>query len=180
MSVVEAHGKSGAPLKSLRIGKVGGVGILRENGHGAEHAGGFGIVLVELQRAGDQRIEAGDGRADAERRTDQAVGAGADAAGGDGGAAGAGADRSAQAADAAAGRVLHDAGVDAENVGARLGAQQIGVGDVQVVAGDVDIEIVLERERDRVIDREIDLAVAHQGIDARRVARFGCASSCGL
>ena len=63
-------------------------------------------------------IETGNRRADSERGTDQAVGTGAHAAGGDGSSAGAGAYRAAQAAYASAGSVLHDAGIDAEDVGA--------------------------------------------------------------
>ena len=58
-----------------------------------------------------------------------------------------------KSADAAAGSVLHDAGVYSKNVGSGLGAQQIRLGDIQVVAGDVEIEIVLQRQRDGVVDR---------------------------
>ena len=92
-----------------------------------------------------------------------------------GGSTGAGAHRAAEAAHAAAGSVLHDAGIDAENVGARLGAQVIGVGDVEVVAGDIEVEIVLQSERNGVVDRKINLAVAHQRVDARRVAQVRAA-----
>src|SRR5256885_4613765 len=45
---------------------------------GAEQGHGLGIVLVELQRAGELRIEAWDGRSQAECRIDQTVGASTD------------------------------------------------------------------------------------------------------
>jgi hypothetical protein len=57
--------------------------------------------------------------------------------------------------------------------------QQVGVGDIQVIAGDVDVEIVLQRERNRVIDGEINLAIAHERVDARRVANFGWGTASG-
>ena len=172
MGIVEGAGERAAPLEALGVAEVRGVGVLGNDRDGAEDADGFSVVLVELQRAGERRIEAGDGRADAESRTDQAVGSGARAAGRDRGAAGARADRAAQSAYAAAGRVLHDAGIDAENAGARFCAQQIGIGDIQVIAGDIEIEIVLERERDGVIDGEINFAILHERVDARRVAQL--------
>ena len=77
----------------------------------------------------------------------------------------------ADAADAAARRVLHHSGIDAENAGARLRAQYVGIGDVQVVARDGDIEIILQRQSDGVIEREIKLAIVHELIDARRVGQ---------
>src|SRR5450432_552904 len=172
--IVKARGESGAPMKALRVGKVGSVGVLSDDSarRRAENAHRFGIVLVELQRAGELGIEADDRRSYAERRVDQAIGAGAGAACRDRGAARAGADVTAEPANAAAGSVLHDAGVDAENAGAGSGSQQIRFGDVQVVAGDVEVEIVLQRERDGVVDGEINLAVAHERVDAWRVSQI--------
>src|SRR5208283_1729605 len=169
--VVEGGRHRGAPLKSLRVAEISRVCVLRKNRDRAERAGGFRVVLVELQRARHLRIEAGNGRANAQSRTDQSVGARAGAAGRDGGAARAGADGAAQSPDSAARRILHDPGVDAENGCAGLGPQQVGLGDVQVIARDVNIEIVLQGERDRVVDGEIKFAVPHQRVDARRVAQ---------
>src|SRR5205807_7069724 len=136
-----------------------------------EQGHGLGIVLVELQRAGELRIEAWNGRSQAECRIDQTVGAGAGAAGCDRGAAGAGADGSAESAHAAARSVLHNAGIDAQNVGSRPGAEHVGLGDVQVIARDVKIEIVFESEGDGVIDRKIYLSLSHERVDTRRVAQ---------
>ena len=72
---------------------------------------------------------------------------------------------------AAAGCVLHDAVVDAESAGAGLGAPDVRIGDVQVVAGDRDVEIVFERQRDRVVHRNIKFAIMHELVDARRIGQ---------
>ena len=132
--------------------------------------GGCGKSIF-LQRAGENRIEAGDERSQSERGTHQAPRACACAARTESRATGAGADLAAESADAASGSVLHDAGIHAEGLGAGLGAQDIGVGDVQVVARDGDVKIVLERQRDGIVERQVELAVAHQGIDARGVGQ---------
>src|SRR6202035_708684 len=100
----------------------------------------------------------------------QTVGARARAAGGHGGASGAGSNRATQPTDPTAGSVLHDTGVHSEDVGAGFGAQVIGIGNVEVVAGDVDVEIVFERKSDGIVNREIELSVTHEGIDARRIS----------
>ena len=167
MSVVKRAGKRSTPFESLGIAEVCGVSVLGHDRGGTEDTDGFGFVLVELQGAGQSRIECGDSGSNAQGRGDQAVGAGAGTSGGNRGATRAGTDRAAESAHAASGGILHNAGVDAENVGTRLGAQQVGGCDVQVIAGDVDVEIVLERKRDCVIDGEIDLAIAHECVDTR-------------
>ncbi len=89
-----------------------------------------------------------------------------------GGAAGAGADLSAEPADATAGSVLHHAGVHAESRCARFGAQDVGISDIQVIARDGDVEIVLERQRDGVIQRQVELAVVHELVDARGIRKI--------
>ena len=75
---------------------------------------------------------------------------------------------------------MHHAAVDAQRAAARLGAQNIGVGDVQVVARDGDVEIVLQSQRHRVVDGEIQLAVLHQLVNPRVLLRFGAGRLCGL
>src|ERR1700691_545008 len=136
--MVERAGGRAAPLESLGVAEVRGVSVLGNYRDGAEDADRFRVVLVELECAGELRIKAGDGRADAKCGTHQTV------------RPGAGADGATETADPAAGRVLHDAGVDAENGGAGFRTQQIGIGNVQVIAGNIEIEVVLERERNGV------------------------------
>ena len=65
----------------------------------------------------------------------------------------------------AAGRSGHDAGIDAAHRAARLRAQNVHLRDGQVVARDDQVEIVLESEIDGVVQREVELAVAHQRIE---------------
>ncbi len=140
--------------------------------HRAEQTRGLGIVFIQLEISGEHGIEAGDRRPDAESRTHQAIGSGANSRGRYCRAAGTGANRSSEAANAASGRVLHDSGVHTQDAGARLGAQVVSVCDVEVVARDFDIEIVLECECDRIIDGEINLAIADQRVHARRICEI--------
>ena len=67
---------------------------------------------------------------------------------------------------------MHDAARDTKNGRARFGAKDIGIGDIQVVARDGNIEIVLERQRDRVVQRKVELAIVHQRVDARGVGQI--------
>src|SRR5437764_1029746 len=76
-----------------------------------------------------------------------------------------------ESADAAAWGPLHYAGVDTAKEPARLGAQNIRIGDWQVVSGDRQIEVVLERKVNRVCQGEIELAVPHKPVEARRVRK---------
>src|SRR6202790_4265009 len=68
-----------------------------------------------------------------------------------------------------AGGVLHDAAVYAQNGGAGFGSPDVGIGNIQVVTGDRDIEVVFERQGDRVVHRDINFAVVQELVDARRV-----------
>src|SRR5207302_9706802 len=98
-------------MKSLGVPEIRSVGVLGHDGHRAEDTDRLGFILIQLRRARERGIEAGDRRADAERRTDKATCASAGAACGYGGAAGAGAHAAAESADTAAGSVLHDTGI---------------------------------------------------------------------
>src|ERR1022692_183121 len=60
----------------------------------------------------------------------------------------------------------HNAGVDAAEGSASLRSLNIGVGDGQVIAGDGQIEIVLQRQRDRVLQGDVQLAVADEMVNA--------------
>ena len=59
-------------------------------------------------------------------------------------------------------RSCDQAGRRAQRRCAGLGAQNIGVRNVQVVAGDGDVVVVLNRQRNRIGEAQIDLAVLHQ------------------
>ncbi len=128
--------------------------------------------MIFLQRARDDRVETGDVRPEAQRGTDQCRLRLRRAACSQSWCRRCRSRPGADAAHAAAGSILHDAGVDAEDGGAGLGAQHVGVGDVQVVARDGDIEIVFERQRNGVIQRKIELAVVHELVDARSVGQI--------
>ena len=153
VGIVEAAGQYTAPGKALGISEIRGVRILGNNGDRAEDTHRLRVVLVELKGSGDGGVEAGDGRSHAQRGTDQAVGTGARATGRNRRASRAGAHRSPESANASARRVLHDAGVDAQDVGPGFCAQQVRVSDVQVVTGKFNVEIVFQSQRNRVVDR---------------------------
>src|SRR5580704_6708388 len=95
VSVVESRIDGCAPLKSLHVSKIGRVGILRNDTawRWTDYVGGNSVILVELQRAGELRIESCDRRADAERRTHQTIGTAARTASCDRSATGAGSHR---------------------------------------------------------------------------------------
>ncbi len=52
-----------------------------------------------------------------------------------------------------------------------LGTQDVRVGDVQVIARDGDVQIVLQREIDGVIQRQIEFALVHELINARGIRK---------
>ena len=90
-----------------------------------------------------------------------------------GGASGSGAGCAlAEAAHAASGGALYHAGVDAAKEAARLGTLDIGVGDGQVVARNRQIEIIFQRQGDRVLQRNVKLAIAHQLVQPGRVGQI--------
>ena len=94
-------------------------------------------------------------------------------AAGDGGIGGHGAERS-----AGAGGNFGEREVEAADHAAALGAQQFGIADGQQVALELDIEIVLDGERERVLQREVEIAGADEFVDARRVLRTHRRSAC--
>src|SRR6185437_14620879 len=53
---------------------------------------------------------------------------------------------------------------------ARFRAQNVGVGDVEVDAGDREVEVVFKSEQHRVRQTQINLAVLHQLVEARCIA----------
>src|ERR1700733_13153484 len=147
-SIGETYVQVHAPLKRLVVGKVNRSRVLNQAAarkHALKNAACLLAEVIFLQGSGDDGVKARDRRPEAEGGTDQAVGTGADAANSQAGAAGGSPSACPDPAHAAAGSVLHDASVDAEDAGAGFRAQHVGIGNVQVVAGDRYIEVVLER-----------------------------------
>ena len=50
-------------------------------------------------------------------------------------------------------------------------APDVGIGDIQVVAGDGDVEVVFKRQSYRVVHRNVKLAIVHELVDARRISQ---------
>ncbi len=166
--VEELGGDNGAGRKRLLIAKIDGAGVLLERGHAVQLQVGLRQrEVLDSTAAGDQRIEAGNVGTDAQRRLHQSGRACARTACATSRAARARSGSScAKAADAAARRVLHDTGIDAAEGAACLRAQDVSVGDGQVVARDHQVEIVFQCQIDRVPQRDVELAVANQTIAA--------------
>src|SRR6202451_4199442 len=155
--------------ESLCVSKVAGGGVLR--GQWSECAGRQDVEVIFLQVSSYHGIEAGDDRSEAQGRTDQAVGAAARAARAQTGAAGGCAGVRPNATHAAARSIEYDSGVNAENAGASPGPQHVGVGNVQVIARNGDVEIVFQSQRDCIVQREIKLAVVHESVDTRAISQ---------
>src|ERR1700693_5080979 len=143
MGVVESHRQVGAGLEALQVVEVRCAGVLVSHRNWAEDAGRLRERPIHLQRAAENGIEAGDGRAAAQGGIDQSTSTGSSASGACAGAASARTDRYAEPARTAARRARNRATVDAQRAGASLGAQNVGIGNVQVVALNGDIKVVL-------------------------------------
>ena len=169
--VIEADRQRGAASEALVIQKVRGAGVGVRNRAG-ERVGGERVASIDRKGAGQNRIVGSNGRADTEGGTDDAERTAAGSAATAGGAASASAGRTgcaAEAAHATAGCSLHNTGVDAEDVRAGFAAQNVGVGNAEVIARDGEVEIVLECEGDGIVHRNDQLAVANQILNAWRV-----------
>ena len=90
------------------------------------------------------------------------------------GAAGSAAGATTEATDAgAAGGSRNDPGIDAAHGATRRGAQNVHLRDGQVIASDNKVEIVFKGKVNGVLKGQVELAVAHQRIKARRVGQAG-------
>jgi hypothetical protein len=67
---------------------------------------------------------------------------------------------------------LHDSGIDAVGGAARLGAQDIGLRNWEIVTEIRDIEVVLDSQRDSVVQRDVQLAIVNQVLKARAVPKI--------
>src|SRR5579862_1988805 len=79
----------------------------------------------------------------------------------------------AESADASARSSLHYSSVYAAEEASSLCAQDVGIRNRDVVSGDGEIEVIFERELDCVFQGEIQLPIAHQLVDARRIRQQG-------
>src|SRR5579864_3607817 len=127
--------------------------------------------MVALQGRGHNRVKAGDQWAKAFGRGSQPKRARANSSRRSGCSARAGTHATAEAADAATGSVLHDTSIDAKKiVGAAFRAQNFGVGNAEVVSRNSNVQVILYRQRYRVVHGQVELSVAHELINSRSVA----------
>ena len=169
--VGESHRHVGAPLEALSVGDIVGSCILRHGRRSSEYIAGDDIVVVLLKRTGDYGVETCDQRSQAKGGAYQSISASADPTRSRRGTARARADGSSKSADTAALSILHHSKIySKEGVGAGFRPQNVRVGNIQVVARNTNIEIILQRQRNRIIDRKQDLAVTKKLINARCIA----------
>ena len=169
--VVEAHRQVCAPLESLVVSEINRAGILYQQ----RHREGTTCLLTEvvfLKRAGENRIEAANRRPEAKCRTDQSIGAGAKTSRSQAGAACGRARLRSDAPHATARCVEHQTHGRAEDSGSRPGAQDVGVGNIHRVAGNGNVEVVLERQSDGVVERKIELAIVQKLFDSSGIAQI--------
>src|ERR1017187_3130972 len=69
-------------------------------------------------------------------------------------------------------RASHDSRVNAAERSACLGSLNVGVGDGQVISSDRQVEIVLQRQGDRVLQRDIQLAIMYEAFNAGRIVQL--------
>src|SRR5215469_7890022 len=153
----------GSAAKSLGVIEIAGGRILHRT---AKNTGALEARMVALQGCGHDRVEAGNERSEPQGGTHQAVRTTADSARGRRGSARARAYVSTQTTHSAAGSVLHDTGGNAEEViRPALRPQHFRVRDAEVVARNCDIQVIFERQRHRIIHREIQLPFAQELIE---------------
>src|SRR6266496_376822 len=146
--VIEPDRHIRSERESLLVGKVAGGCVLEV---AAENTCTLEVGMIALQHPCNNRIEARDERSKSESRADQSARAGASTACTECGSTGARADLPAESADASARSVLNHTGIYTECGSSRLGTQDIGIGNIQVVTRDSNIKVVLERKRDGII-----------------------------
>ena len=130
--------------------------------------GGFDLGAVGELAAGVQnRVQVGNGRA--RQLYAQPAQHAALAAAGTGTGAG-GAQRGARGhTQGGGGRTARNAARNAAQQRARADALRIGVRQLRIEAGVFDIQVVLQRQRDGVFQRQVNVAGAHQLVDPRRI-----------
>src|SRR5579863_213119 len=68
---------------------------------------------------------------------------------------------------------LHHSSVDTTEESASLCAQNVGIGNRQVVAGDGHVQVVLERQVDGIFQRQVKFALANDVVEPRRIHQYG-------
>src|SRR5579872_3457613 len=127
--------------------------------------------MIALQGCADDRVKTGNLRAEPYGRGSQSKRAGANSSRCSGGTTGARAHVAAEAAHASTRGILNDTSIDAKKiVGAAFRAQNFGVGNAEVVSRNSNVQVVLYRQRYRVIHRQIELSIAHELINSWSVA----------
>ena len=166
--VVEQESQRRAGGKGLRVIELSVDAVAAQGGDTVAHGvgKGLGVVFVPTGDA-DGWVIGGDGRAAAEGRLDETAGTSTRTA-----RATAGATRTAPGAGtevraAAAGGVPNDTGVDAAEDAACLSAENIGLGDGNVVASDGEVEIVFERELDSILEGQVKYPLRDEVVDVR-------------
>ena len=130
--------------------------------------------MIDVTVEGEVRIERRNAGTGAEGRSDDAA-----IARGGGPARTASSTRSGSGRAETTLRGLSDLGIDTVGSGTRFGALDIGLGDREVIAEVGQIEIVLNGYRDRVAQRNINLAIADKVLQARRIAKVQLRRSAG-
>ncbi len=166
--VIERELESCAGHKPLVVNRVVGVGGRCAAG---EEVGGRRALAIEVEIAGDRGLKRFGSRSRATRGEGESGGTGTRSTRTDLRSTGpaAGAQRRRRAAQ----RVRDQPGGRAQWRCAGPRAQDVGVGDIQIVAGDGDVVVVLKSQRQRVREAQVDLAVLHQVGQAHRIGEAG-------
>ncbi len=168
VGVVEANLDRRACFERLIVGEVICVGGA---GAAGEEAGRRRVHAVEIDCAGQTRVQILRRWARAVRGKNQAGAAGTLTRGTAAGAARSAACRQRRRNSPL--RAGHDSSIDAAQNRPCACAEQIGVRDVQVVAGNGDVEVVFDGQGNGVGKAQIDLAVLHQIAQPHRIHEAG-------
>ena len=164
--VAEAERDIGAGEESLRVAEIRQVVVGDQGVGSADEGAGLRIGGVAgAEETGQHRVQIRNGGS---RLADQRAGAGA--AGGAGLRRGAGSEAGGLSGLAGcAGRTLGHGRGGAAQQPARLGAEDAGVGDLGAIALQLDIEIVLERQGDGVLQGQVQSAGPQQRFQPARI-----------
>ena len=167
-------------MEALLVGEIPRKRVLKIS---AEHTGTLEPLVIALQCACDDRVEAGNWGAEESARSGfhDAARSGACSTRSQSSAAGTGTDLCTDAAHAAARSILHYSEIDTKNLGTGFSPQHVGISDIEVVSRNGDVEIVLQGERNGIVQRKIELAVGASSWSMRAVlARLGSATCLGM